>query len=52
LLVATIDVEGRLWDVLVIYLINPRETPVSASGQPQGDCPYRERKAGRGVSLS
>jgi hypothetical protein len=23
-----------------------------ASEQPQGDCSYRERKAGRGVSLS
>ena len=52
MLTATIDVERNPWDVLVIYLVNPQDTPVIESGQTTEGLPVPGEESGRGVSLS
>ena len=52
MLTATSDVERNPWDVLVIYLVNPQDTPVIESGHTTEGLPVPGEESGRGVSLS
>ena len=50
---ATIDVERNPWDVLVIYLVNPQDTPAIASGHTTEGLPVPGEESGAGcIALS